>query len=407
MPILSIALDANDDALEALRCPCGSWSHLSFDPTEVRCDGIVITGPLPSLVCNKCGVPRLPHKVKAIMQDFAEEAKQKGNAVVRVDITAGATAKKRFPFCKNVTLKYDPLDYFFIPGLERASESGFLTPVFFSIDILPYFQNHPGYVVNIASDSYGTLYTKDGGYISFGLNRAKSLVMWLGDLDELSKRDLLMLAAHNIDSDHDIGSEFYDGQIEAIFTELSQERRIVRAQDAFAGELARKFGTLRFLKMEAEAVDLLANLRRPIYFTTDEFGNSMETMTKLFIERIDVEQLRNSVQSLLSPEESKAVKNYRELKLLQLWLGKCLRMNDPATTMMPLFVLYDLRVAFKHLLPDAKREELRLSSISRLGLDSHATLEELYVRLTESLERSFRDMAKSAAQASQIARSSS
>jgi len=341
------------------------------------------------------------------MQDFAEEAKQKGNAVVRVDITAGATAKKRFPFCKNVTLKYDPLDYFFIPGLERASESGFLTPVFFSIDILPYFQNHPGYVVNIASDSYGTLYTKDGGYISFGLNRAKSLVMWLGDLDELSKRDLLMLAAHNIDSDHDIGSEFYDGQIEAIFTELSQERRIVRAQDAFAGELARKFGTLRFLKMEAEAVDLLANLRRPIYFTTDEFGNSMETMTKLFIERIDVEQLRNSVQSLLSPEESKAVKNYRELKLLQLWLGKCLRMNDPATTMMPLFVLYDLRVAFKHLLPDAKREELRLSSISRLGLDSHATLEELYVRLTESLERSFRDMAKSAAQASQIARSSS
>ena len=46
-----------------------------------------------------------------------------------------------------------------------------------------------------------------------------------------------MLAIHNVESDHDIGCEFYEGQIEAVFTELSQEQRIIRAQ----GESLLKF----------------------------------------------------------------------------------------------------------------------------------------------------------------------
>ena len=66
--------------------------------------------------------------------------------------------------------------------------------------------------------------------------------MWLGDLDELSKRDLQMLAAHNIDSDHDIGSEFYEGQIEVIFTKVSQEKRLIREQSQFAALLIEQFG---------------------------------------------------------------------------------------------------------------------------------------------------------------------
>jgi hypothetical protein len=82
------------------------------------------------------------------MQDMAEKARKGGHKTVRVDITGGITAKERFSFCKNVDLKYDPLDYFYIPGLERPFNSGFLTPVFFSLDILPYFQNHPGSLVS-------------------------------------------------------------------------------------------------------------------------------------------------------------------------------------------------------------------------------------------------------------------
>jgi len=390
-------LDSNDQAFEPLRCPCGSWSHLGLDPIEVSCDGILIAGSLPSLICDDCGIIRIPYNVKVVLSGMSKKAKQEGSTTVKVNIKGGTSAKKRFPFCRGLNLKYDPLDYFYIPGLERPFNSGFLTPVFFSIEILPYFQNHPGYIVNFASDTYGTLYTKDRGYISFGLNLAKSLIMWLGDLDELSQQDLLMLAAHNIESDHNIGSEFYEAQVEAQFTKRSQEQRIIRAQSRFAAELIEKHGALRLLKMDKEAVELLANLRRPIYFSNEEFGASMEVMTKLLIERIDVEQLRANLKSVLSVEEAKEAKSYQGMRLLQLWLEKRLLMGDSREIMTPLFVLYDLRVAYKHLLPSAKKEEYRNSSISRLGLKDNATLEELYVCLTESIEKSFDRMAKASA----------
>jgi len=142
--------------------------------------------------------------------------------------------------------------------------------------------------------------------------------MWLGDLDALSQRDLQMLAAHNINSDHDIGSEFYEGQIEAIFSEISQEQRLIREQGRFAALLVKDFCGLRFLKMEKEAVDLMSNLRRPIYFTDDEFGSAMETMTKLLIERIDAVGLRADLLPHLSAEEVKATSGFRELRWLQL-----------------------------------------------------------------------------------------
>ena len=333
------------------------------------------------------------------MHNLVRQAKEQSVAEISVNIVKGSSAQRRFRFCAGVSLKYDPLDYFYIPGLERPDGMGFLTPVFFSIEILPYFQTHPGYVVNFGSDTYGTIYTKDGGYISFGLTRAKHLIMWLGDLNDLTTRDLQMLAAHNIKSDHDIGSEFYEGQIEAHFTPLSQEQRIVRAQGELSGLMIKEFQGLRFLKMEKEAVGLLGDLKRPIYYTDEEFGNSMEVMTKLFIERIDGSQLKESLRPLLSPSELKDMAGLRELKLLQLWLSKRLGMGNADAVMKPLFVLYDLRVAYKHLLPEDRREELRQSSVSRLGLPSSATLEGIYTELTAALEVAFRDMSRAAEQA--------
>ncbi len=387
-------LQPDDRSLERLRCQCGSWSRLGVEPAEIQCNGIWISGHLPTLRCEDCGLPRLPLNVKLLVVGMSKVSLKKGEQTVSVIIMGVSSAKTRFSFFKGVPLKYDSLDYFFIPGLERDISPGFLTPVFFSIEILPYFQNHPGYVVMFGSDTYGTLYTKDRGYISFGINRAKKLIMWLGDLDELSRRDLLMLAAHNAESDHDIGSEFYEAQIEAQFTKVSQEKRIIRAQNRFAEDLARQFGALRLLKMDKESVELLAVLLRPIFFTEDEFGAAMELMTKLFIERIDSEQLKVDLKPILTPKEEKAIKGYRELKVLQLWLEKRLLLADAPDVMCPLFVLYDLRVAYKHLIPHEKKDDLRLNCLSRLGLDSNATLENLYTSLIDGLEQCFTKVAK-------------
>jgi hypothetical protein len=60
--------------------------------------------------------------------------------------------------------------------------------------------------------------------------------------------------------------------------------------------------------------------------------------------------------------------------------------------MLPLFVLYDLRVAFKHLLPEKRKQELRASAITRLKLPGNASLEDVYTALTSSIERSLKNM---------------
>jgi hypothetical protein len=91
------------------------------------------------------------------MQQMARAGKEQGATTGRVNVLGGSAANVRFGYCGSVELKYDSLDYYYIPGLERPHDSGFLTPVFFSIEILPYFQAHPGYVVNFASDTYGTI----------------------------------------------------------------------------------------------------------------------------------------------------------------------------------------------------------------------------------------------------------
>jgi hypothetical protein len=60
--------------------------------------------------------------------------------------------------------------------------------------------------------------------------------------------------------------------------------------------------------------------------------------------------------------------------------------------MLPLFVLYDLRVAYKHLLPENRKEELRESAVSRLNLPENTKLVDIYEALTSAIEESFKRM---------------
>ncbi len=327
------------------------------------------------------------------MCDLAAEAARRGTRRVQVDIPNAPSAKQRFGYCEGVELKYSALDTKYIPGLARPGQSGFLTPVFFAKDALTYFYHHPDYSVTSASDTYGTLHTVGGDYIAFGLNRSGKAFMWLGDLDGIPERDLKMLAVHNLESDHDIGSEFYEGQIEAEFTELSKEQRVVRAQGQFEGETFDSHGGLKVFQLEPEAVALMSKLRIPLHFTESEFGSSMEVMTKLFIERINVPALKENLRSTLARERFDDIKSYGSLKTLELWLGQILKLANAPETMMPLFVLYDLRVAYKHLTPAEKQEKMKASCRTRLAVPPESSPEVVYDTLVAGLEKSFDQMA--------------
>src|SRR5258708_168566 len=168
MHVLNVDLDARDERLEGLCCTCGSWSSVAVQPLQVFCDGVSISGRMPSLRCSRCGTIRLPLPMKIGLQGMTEMAKKRGTDRATVDVPKAVAAKPSFGFCKEVPFLYDRIDQQYIPGLAHADD-GFLTPVFLSKDILTYFYNHPDYAVSFASDTYGTIYTKDR-YISFGLN---------------------------------------------------------------------------------------------------------------------------------------------------------------------------------------------------------------------------------------------
>ena len=169
----------------------------------------------------------------------------------------------------------------------------------------------------------------------------------------------MTLVGHNLESDHDIGCEFYEGQIEAEFTDISREKHILHITSEFAAELFQNHRGLKLLQLDNEAIALMSALRKPIHFSESEFGDAMEVMTKLFIERINVAVLKDDVRPVLSKDEADSMRKFGSLKTLETWLKVKAACEDASKIMLPLFVLYDLRVAYKHLIPTEDQIETK------------------------------------------------
>lgn len=61
---------------------------------------------------------------------------------------------------EKVKFIYDKDDYYFIPGLIRTWKIGFLTSVFFNIEVLLKYIHHPLYGLDIGADTFGYIYIK-------------------------------------------------------------------------------------------------------------------------------------------------------------------------------------------------------------------------------------------------------
>jgi hypothetical protein len=171
---------------------------------------------LPYLHCPRCDRSVLPENSRFAIIRLWEQAKEQASPGVR---SQRKKPMQNFGFT-SIPFKYDSDDYYYIPGLERPHDVGFLTPVFFNKEVLLKYDASPNYEVKFASTTYGTIHG-EGFYISFGINRNGKVFMWLGDIARLSEAEQYYLISENVPSDHSIGSEFYDGQIECVFTELS------------------------------------------------------------------------------------------------------------------------------------------------------------------------------------------
>jgi hypothetical protein len=374
------------DHVQRIYCEkCRNHLDLSFTEFDDEVSGVHITVKgLPVLKCSICNSTFLPDRSRLALIKLHHESIEKGSSCVRV------TRKKtscNFDLA-TIPFQYDSDDYYYIPGLFRDSDDGFLTPVFFNKEVLIKYDIHPSYRVNFASRTYGQIQQEDDFSISFGINKYGRLVMWLGDIAQLPENEQYYLRSENVPSDHSIGSEFYDGQIECQFTDPTPEDHLFEQRSRFLEACFHRFGQ-KIAHLEKEVLERAIAVHRPVVDTLAERRNIADSLNKIYIESID----NNTLETLLTARGQDA-KNIGSLKRLQKLLETVPSKAEIAVIMKPLYVMNDLRVACSHLGSDKGQQEKLKSVCQRLDLISNADIFTIYDKLIPELSTTFRKLAE-------------
>ena len=368
------------------RCPtCNTWMDMGIHSHAVDVQGIhVDLNEMPLLHCPQCKLIFLPDHAKRIVGYFVEQAHKGNKLQVKVQPTGAKT--KRFAF-GSVEFTYSALDHDFIPGLERPWKEGFLTPVFFNAAVLNKYAQEPSYQLDLFSDTYGSITKPDEINIQFGINRSGKVIMWLGDIATLPENEQYYLRSENVDSDHDIYSEFYDAQIGCVFSEPSIENRVMHARLKLNERCKERFGS-ELYQLPGEISRVIEGLHRPLFWEEKHIGPAAESFNRIMVESLNVSMLRQRLEPHIPKND---LKNLKGMKLLELWLLYGLGAADASVLMLPFFVLYDFRILMCHLASDETREKSLASINERLGIDPASTrLDSIYFgllpKITASLE---------------------
>ena len=344
--------------------------------------GIHITvNGLLELHCSACSESFWPDLTRLALINLWERAKDNNQERIQ------STRRKRdddFGYTK-VQFVYDPDDYYYIPGLTRKDSPGFLTPVFFNKRVLTKFDSLDDYRLRFASRTYGGIYTKEYA-IDFGINENEKVVMWLGDIANLPESEQYYLRSENVPSDHSIGSEFYDGQIECIFTDPTGEDTLIHERSEFLDAAQRHFG-LSLSHLDDETLQAMEELSPPVHFSIKEqrhFSN--------LLNRICSESLNSDALTKLLKDRGIDPKDLGTLKKLQLLLEQECPTVDLASIVSPLFVAYDLRVVHSHLTSESAKTKAMSFCKKRLDLDDDAGFDRVYSSLIAALGDCYRSL---------------
>lgn len=368
---------------------CPDWLRLEIKQFNQKINNVAVTiNNLPVLICPTCNTEYFHDKSEAFVTSLVEQAKKNKKRKISSSLNL-EKERKRYGFCTQVNFVYDSLDYEYIPGLVRPSEDGFLTPVFFKIEVLIKYLNHPEYSVEFASNTYGSIYHNHEHMISLGINRNNRVIMWLGDIDHLPENEQYYLRSENIDSDHDIASEFYRGQIEVEFTDLSNENELLKLRSEFEKYCYELF-RIKIYQLDMEVVKIMKDIKKPIVWTENEVGKTIQAINKVFVESINCANLKRHINKL---DPKFKTEELRSNKLFVKWIN----LNFPELTadevMKPFFILYDYRQIFSHLLSMSESKKIMNSCFNRLDLPKNErNHEKLYAALIEQLQNSLKKL---------------
>ena len=339
---------------------------------------------IPLLHCDNCAKYYFPEKTKGVILAVSDQAKEQGTLEVR--LSPRQDFKRRFNYGQ-VEFLYDHRDYENIPGLQRHWDDGFLTPVFFNLAVLNKYSQHPDYRLDLFSKTYGSIHKKDEFDISFGINRNRKVIMWLGDIDKLPLNEQHYLRSENVESDHDLYSEFYESQIEVQFSNPSPENALFHIRSKVIQACQRERGGYLY-SFEGEISKVIENLDRPVFWQEKHISTVIEALNRVMVESLDPHFLKNELKDVLNKDE---IKGLRSLKLFEKWLEKIIHIPDFSNVSLPLYVLYDFRVLSSHLTSDSKKQETLKSINKRLSLlEKNENYEVIYDALINRLSESYK-----------------
>jgi hypothetical protein len=359
---------------------CDGPLDLIFEHFHETVSGIEVDiKGLPMLECPNCKFRTLPDRSRFSVMRAHEIATKDGNPVFRCERNK---IEERFEFT-DVPFQYDPDDYHYYPGLTRPWDIGFLTPLFFNLTVLTKYDADPRYLIDFASPTYGLIRYQNEFSFAFGINRHGHLVMWLGDISKLPKPEQYYLLSENRPSDHSLGSEFYDGQIECRFTDPTQENLLFAARSKFLAAAFSLWGE-KIAHLDTEVRDLAERLHRPVHDTQAQRRSVSDVLNKVHLESLD-----NAKLAQILAASSIACAGTGSLKRLQALLGSIGDAEQVNNLMSPFYTLYDFRVAYSHLGSAAGSMAALKTVTDRLALTEDAHLQIIHDRLMAEMTASY------------------
>ena len=364
---------------------CSGWLNFCFDRHTIVFDDVKIhLSNIPLLYCDNCTKYYFPDKTKSIILTMSEKAKEYEKS--EVTVSPRQNFKREFNYCQ-IDFLYDHRDYENIPGLQRPWGKGFLTPVFFNLAVLNKYSQHPDYRLDLFSRTYGNINYQNEFNIPFGINRNRKVIMWLGDLDKLPLNEQHYLRSENVQSDHDLFSEFYESQIDIKFSLPSPENALFHVRSEVIQVCQIKMGGYLY-KFEGEISQVIENLDRPVFWEEKHINPVIESLNRVMVESLNSKFLKNQLKGIVEKDK---IKGLGSLKLFENWLEKVLEIFNFSDISLPFYVLYDFRVLSSHLTSISRRKEILKSINTRLELnEENENYEMIYDSLLMKLQQSYK-----------------
>jgi len=253
----------------------------------------------------------------------------------------------------------------------------YLTPVYFTRDLLIEFIYNPKYSCSFASETYGTL-EFEGEMVPFGINPLGHLICWLGDIKELPEEIKYIFKSKNIQSDHNIESEFKRAQLDAEFTDEIVEVKLFLDLIKIKEITSQKYNFNLFNIVKYSTEQLFENCskyKRITFNNEDDFKRIISDLNEKLIEITNWDGIKEYLISkgFIVPQETGS------LKILELFFKNILL--DSQNKVAPLFYLSDLRIWASHSDCQNKFDKVVLD----LGIDDTTNFSLIYSKLIELL----------------------